>query len=79
MNLEADIQWIAKELREVNDPAFLEFIKNMIRDRNEESGHERISIQSYNREIEEAEKDIEAGNFYTSQEVKGIMEQWGRK
>lgn len=79
MNLEADIRWIAKELREVKDPVYIEFIKNILRSRKENSLQERTSIEMYNTEIDEAEKDIEAGNFYTSKEVEEMMQQWGRK
>ncbi|MFA7446459.1 MAG: hypothetical protein WCY89_10965 [Flavobacteriaceae bacterium] len=79
MNLEADIKWIEKELREVKDPAFIEFIKTIFQNRKNETHSEGISIEEYNRELEEAERDIEAGNFYTSNEVKEMMQQWGRK
>ena len=79
MNLEADIKWIAKELREVKDPTFIEFIKTILQNRNHDSQQEKVSIEQYNKEVEEAEKDIEAGNFYTSQEVKEMMQKWGRK
>ncbi|WP_187774763.1 hypothetical protein [Pedobacter sp. BS3] len=32
---------------------------------------ERVRIEQYNQELEDAEKEIEAGNFYTVDEVKG--------
>lgn len=79
MNLEADIKWITKELQKVKDPDFLGFIKTILQGRKEETQKESISIDEYNREIEEADKDIETGNFYTSQEVEKMMSQWGRK
>lgn len=39
----------------------------------------RINLEQYNKELEEAEKDIEAGNFFTHEEVLKKVGQWGRK
>lgn len=78
MNLQADIKWIVKELQGVQDPDFIKAIKSLLQYLAKKQP-EGIGIEQYNREIEEAEKDIEAGNFYTLQEVKKIAGQWGRK
>ncbi len=78
MNLRADIKWIHEEIDKVQDPTFLEAIKNMLIYRSKVS-HERISIEEYNKEIEEAERAIEEGNFYTIDEVRKMAAQWGRK
>lgn len=78
MNLQADIKWIVKELQGVQGPDFIKAIKSLLQYRAKKQP-EGIGIEQYNREIEEAEKDIEAGNFYTLQEVKKIAGQWGRK
>ncbi len=79
MNVQTDIQWIVKELQEVQDSDFINAIKSMLQYRKKAVQTENINIEQYNREIEEAEKDIEAGDFYTLQEVRKISEQWGRK
>ena len=78
MDLRADIKWITKEIESIDDPTFLEAIKNMLKYRNKVNTG-RISIEQYNKEIEEAEKDIEQGNFYTTDEARKIAAQWGRK
>ena len=39
-------------------------------------GHERISIDDYNREIDEAEAEIERGEYYTQEEVERRAKSW---
>ena len=39
---------------------------------------ERISLEQYNKEIDEAEADIEAGNYYTLDKARKIASQWGK-
>jgi len=77
MNLQEDLKWIHKELDNVTDPTFLEAIKNMLK-YNKKVASERISIEQYNKEIDEAEIDIENGNYYTQEEVEKMAKEWGR-
>ena len=77
MDLQADLKCIHDELDNVKDPKFIEAIKNMLKDRRVVSS-EHISIEQYNKEIEEAEKDIENGDYYTQEEVEKIAKKWGR-
>ena len=78
MDLQSDIKWIHQEIDKVKDPTFLEAIKNMLKYRNKVADG-RITLEQYNKEIEDAEKDMEQGNFYTTDEVRKIAAQWGRK
>jgi len=77
MGVEADLKWIHNELDQVKDPYFIEAIKNMLEYRKKVST-ERISIEQYNKEIDEAERDIENGNYYTQEEVEKRAKEWGR-
>jgi predicted transcriptional regulator len=77
MGVEADLKWIHNELDQVKDPDFIEAIKNMLEYRKKVST-ERISIEQYNKEIDEAERDIENGNYYTQEEVEKRAKEWGR-
>lgn len=36
----------------------------------------RISLEQYNKEIDEAVKDIESGEYYTQEEARKIASQW---
>ena len=77
MDLQADIEWISQELKTVKDPTLIEAFKNMLKyRRNVTESSERISIEQYNKEIDEAEEDIEAGNYYTTDEARKIANQW---
>jgi hypothetical protein len=78
MDLQADIKWIQKELNKVEDATLLQAIKNILKYRAKGIHSERISIEQYNKELDEAEADIEAGNYYTTDEARKIASQWGR-
>jgi len=80
MDLQADIKWIVKELQDVKDPKFIEVIKDLLKSRKKAAQQpERISIEQYNKEIDEALEDIKAGRVHTHQEVKEMIKQWGRQ
>ena len=76
MDLQAEIKWIQKELNKVEDETLLNAIKNILKYRVKKTQTERISIEQYNKEIDEAEADIEAGNYYTTDEARKIASQW---
>jgi len=76
MDIQADIKWIYKELQTVKDPTLIEAFKNMLKYRINVSKSQRISIEQYNKEIDEAVKRVENGEFYTQEEAEKIMNQW---
>ena len=57
MDVEADLKWIHDDLDQVKDIDFIEAIKNMLKYRKKVST-ELISIEQYNKEIDEAEREI---------------------
>ena len=78
MDLQAEINWIQKELQEAKDPTLIEIFKNILKYRRK-SFSGRISIEQYNNELEASEKEIELGDFYTHKQVREKASQWGRK
>lgn len=46
----------------------VEMIKTFLKNRNAEFGH--VTLDDYNRELEEADEEIEAGDFVTHEKVK---------
>ena len=76
MDLQADIKWIHKELDQVKDATLLQAIKNILKYRTKETQSERISIEQYNKELDDAEKRVDNGEFYTQEEVEKMMEKW---
>lgn len=76
MDLQADIKWISKELKTVKDETLIEAFKNMLKYRTKKIQSERISIEQYNKEIDEANTRIDNGEFYTQEEAEKIMDKW---
>jgi predicted transcriptional regulator len=62
-----EMQDCFKQLSEAEQKSVVEMIKTFLLGRKEESG--RISIEQYNREIDEAMAEIDRGEFYTHEEV----------
>lgn len=44
--------------------------------RSRKESPERVTIEQYNIELEEAERQIEAGDFVTQEELEKEMEKW---
>lgn len=80
MDLQAELKWIHRELDNVTDPTLIEVFKNILKYRKKvlEPEH-NISIEQYNKEIDQAESEIEAGNCYTMDEVRETASKWGGK
>ncbi|MCF6347013.1 MAG: hypothetical protein L3J20_01775 [Flavobacteriaceae bacterium] len=77
MDLQAELKWIQKELETVKDPTLIEAFKNMLKyRRNVIESSERISIEQYNKEIDEADARIDNGEFYTQEEVEKMAKEW---
>ncbi len=75
MDIQAEIKWIQKELDNVKDETLLEAIKNILKYRKKVSS-ERISIEQYNKEVNEAIARVENGEYYTQEEAEKIMDKW---
>jgi predicted transcriptional regulator len=76
MDLQANIKWIIEELKTVENPVLIEAIKNILKYRTKKAQSERISIEQYNKEINEAIARVENGEFYTQEEVEKMSEDW---
>jgi len=75
MDLEARKYQFIQKLSDVNESLF-EQLENLLKKGTKEQ--KRISIEQYNKELDEAEKDIEAGNYYTMEEARKIASEWGK-
>lgn len=72
--LEKEWQSYFKMLNEVEKKSLLHLLKTFLERRMESTGP--ISIEQYNKELEESEKQIEAGDFITQEELEKEMQQW---
>ena len=62
------------QLNEAEKKSVVQMIKTFLQSRQEAS--ERISIEQYNKEINESESEIEKGESYSHEEVIKISKQW---
>ena len=74
MDINAEKALLIKELKQVEDISLLKALKTMLHYGLMNEG--RISLEQYNRELEEAEKRIEKGEFFTQNEVERMARKW---
>jgi predicted transcriptional regulator len=74
MDLKAERSLLIKEIKQVEDISLLQAIKAVLHYglKNER----RISVEQYNRELEEAEAEIDRGEVITHEELKKQMKTW---
>lgn len=74
MDINVEKALLIKELKQVEDVSLLKAIKAMLHYGMLNEG--RISLEQYNRELEEAENRIDNGEFFTQDEVEKIAKKW---
>jgi hypothetical protein len=72
INIERSL--LIKELEKVEDISLLKAIKALLNTAPTDEG--KISIEQYNRELDEAEASIDAGDFFTQEEVEKMAKDW---
>lgn len=73
MNIQADIEWIYKELHDLKDPELILVFKRLLQLRKK---NQPMTIDDYNREIAKAEKDIKEGRVLSIDELKNHRSAW---
>lgn len=76
MDLQTRKYEFIQKLFNVNE-VLLEQLENVLKKGTKDP--ERISLEQYNKEIDEAIAQIEKGEFYTHQEVGEHIKQWGKQ
>jgi predicted transcriptional regulator len=74
MDIDIERSLIIKELQQINDVSLLKAIKHLVHYGLKNDGH--ISIEQYNKELEEAEAEIERGEFVSHEDLKKQMKEW---
>ncbi len=74
MDINAERSLIIKELKQVEDISLLRALKHMLHYGLKNDG--RISIEQYNRELDEAEARVARGEFFTHEKVKKMTKEW---
>ena len=62
------------QLNDAEKKSVVQMIKTFLGSRKEAS--DRLSIEQYNKELDEAEAEIERGESYTHEEVVKMSKQW---
>ena len=74
MDINAERSLLIKELQQVEDISLLKTLKAVLHYGLKNEG--RISVEQYNQELEEAEAEIDRGEFVTHEELKKQMKAW---
>ncbi len=75
MDLQAEKTALIKRLEQINDLSLIQAIKHLV-DYGLKEKEGRISIEQYNKELDEADAEIDRGEFYTQQEVEKLSKKW---
>jgi hypothetical protein len=74
MDINAERSLLIKEIKQVEDISLLQAIKAVLHYGMKNEG--RISVEQYNRELDEAEERVRRGEFYTQEKVEKMSEKW---
>jgi hypothetical protein len=62
------------QLNEAEKKSVVQMLKTFVKGKGGVSS--RVSIEQYNRELEDAERQIEIGNFITQEDLEKEIKQW---
>lgn len=72
--LEKELFGYILQLDEAEKKSVLQMLKTFLKSRNKKVS--RISIEQYNKEIDDAIARVEAGEFYTQEVVEKMSKEW---
>jgi hypothetical protein len=72
--LEQELFQYILQLDEAEKKSVLQMLKTFVKGREKKATH--ISIEQYNKEIDEAIARVEAGEYYTQEEVERMSKEW---
>jgi len=74
MDINAERSLLIKEFQQVEDISLLQAIKAVLYYGLKNEGH--ISLEQYNRELDEANARVESGKFITQEDLEKEAAQW---
>lgn len=74
MDINSERSLLINEIQKVDDLSLLQAIKAVLYYGLRNEG--RISIDQYNKELDEAEARIDSGVFFTQEEVEKMAKEW---
>lgn len=74
MDIKSEKALLIREIEQLEDISLVRILKSMLHYGLKNEG--RISIEQYNRELEEADAEIEKGDFLTHEEAMKEVRSW---
>ncbi|MBS0000227.1 MAG: hypothetical protein KFF73_14700 [Cyclobacteriaceae bacterium] len=78
MDLQAEKTELIKRLKQINDLSLIQAIKHLV-DYGLKEKEGRISIEQYNKELDEADAEIDAGEYLTHEQAVKEIRSWKEK
>jgi len=87
MSLQADLNWIKSEIDKIKDPFLVETLKKLLTYRKHQQKNEEIvvayttkgeplTLNQYNKRLENAKKQIKNGQVISHEELAERMKKW---
>lgn len=73
MDMQAEIKWIQAELDKVTDPALIDIFSRLLKNRKKLIDS---ALETYNRELDEANARIDSGRFITQEDLEREVSEW---
>jgi uncharacterized protein YqeY len=73
MDMQAEIKWIQAELNKVTDPTLIEVFSRLLKNRKKSIDS---ALETYNRELDEANARIDSGKFITQEDLEREASGW---
>ena len=75
MDIQAEKSALIKKMEQINDQSLIQALRHMV-DFGLREKEGRISIEQYNRELDEAEAEMDRGESISHEDFKAQMEKW---
>lgn len=75
MDIQTEKSILIKRLEQINDLSLIRALKHMV-DFGLQEKEERISVEQYNRELDEAEAEMDRGEYINHEDLKEQMKKW---
>ncbi len=75
MNIQAEKSALIERLAQINDRSLIQAIKHLV-DFGLREKVEQISLEQYNLEIDEAEAEMDRGEYVSHEDLKEQMKNW---
>jgi predicted transcriptional regulator len=74
MDINSEKALLIREIEQLNDISLVRILKSMLHYALKQEG--RLSLEQYNRELEEADEEIESGDFLSHEDALKAIRSW---